>query len=452
MRMRDFVKLAGREPVNFQDCPVLGFGNDSRILNSGEVFVAIRTEANDGNRYVADAHEKGAAGYIVSRMPDETHTFQNLFLTRDPVKLIGEAAGRLLMQSSDHRIGITGSAGKTTTKELIAHLLKEMFTVGHSRGNFNNTIGLPLTILSHLNDTVSWYVTELGMSTPGEIRRLITLTRPGTRIWLNVLPAHLGNFDSMEQLRDAKAEILADRDPSDVVIYGADDPMVRTRVEQEPGIRFSFGYSPAADMRILDVRTLALDHAIVQLKYGDEVCSLDSPLPGRYQALNVAAAVLTAIQSGMSFNAACGRVASFSPVSGRGVRIQAGPVTIFDDCYNANPEAVKAVLDMFREVPVGGRRIVILGDMLELGAASEMKHREIGRYLEANPVDSVFFFGSEMARAYEECSDNARYFPTTEEAAIEAVKDIRNGDTVLVKASRGLQGERIVQAIREYFS
>ncbi len=452
MQMHEFAKLTGRDALNPKGCFINEFSNDSRTLKPDDVFVAIRTGENDGNRYVADARDKGASGYVLSRMPDEPDTYRNLFLTRDPVKLIGEAASRLLMTRSEARVGITGSAGKTTTKELVAHLLKKAFPVERSHGNFNNTIGLPLTILSHLKEPVHWYVTELGMSTPGEIRQLIQMTRPGVRVWLNVLPAHLGNFDGMEQLRDAKAEILSDRDPADVVVYGADDPLVRARVEQEPGIRFSFGFSASADLRILDAQTDALDHATIRFSYAGQTGTVESPLPGRYQALNVAAAVLTAIQCGMSFEEACGQVGSFRAIAGRGTRLTVGPVTVFDDCYNANPEAVKAVLDMFREVPVPGRRIAILGDMLELGASSEMKHREIGLYLNEHPVDHVIFFGPDMAHAHAVCNLDARYFPTTAEASRNAITGLREGDTILVKASRGLRGETIVQAIQEHFS
>jgi len=449
MRIDVIRRLFQRDPLNLKDITVGAFSNDTRSMSCGDIFVAIRTPANDGHKYLETARRQGANGYVLSRLPDDPDLYINMFLTRDPVRLIGDGASRLLQNHARVRIGVTGSAGKTTTKELIALLATGIGSVGASEGNFNNTIGLPLTVLNRLDHPVDTYVTEMGMSYPGEIARLVEIVQPDIRIWLNVMPAHIGNFPSLEALRDAKAEILSNRTSDTVVIYNADDVLVKSRVESEPGVRFSFGFHPQADLRILEVNDQSLERSRMRVRFRDEDAWIEHSLPGRHHAANIAAAILTARIQGVPMDRAPELLATFTPINGRGRLLKMGPVTVYDDCYNANPEAVKLVLNLLNSVPVAGRRVAVLGDMLELGDASESRHREIGVHLNSLHLDFVVFFGPRMKAAHLVYSGPSLYVDTTMDAAEAVPGLLKSRDTVLVKASRGLHGEQVIQAIQQ---
>lgn len=451
MRIEQLSSLFQREPLNWKDITVNALSNDTRTMSRGDVFVAIATDTNDGHDYLETARERGASGYVLSRLPDDPEPFINVFLTRDPVGLIGDGAGRLLQQLSGNRIAVTGSAGKTTTKELIALLMTAVGSVQASEGNYNNTIGLPLTVLNRLDYPVDTYVTEMGMSYPGEIQRLVEIVRPQVRLWLNVMPAHIGNFASIEALRDAKAEILSGRDSEDMVIYNGDDILVKSRVESEPGIRFSFGFSDEVDLQILEVRNMSLSEGVVRLRYQDEEVEIRHRLPGRHHACNIAAAALTARIMNVPLDAMPGLLSGFTPMGGRGRLLEIGNVRVYDDCYNANPDAMKQVLTLFHDVPAAGRKVAVLGDMLELGAVSRVRHREIGLFLNELKLDHVLFYGTDMHVACDAYSGSAQYAESNQDAVDQIADLVRDGDTILVKASRGLRGERIIQRIQEVF-
>lgn len=451
MRIEQLSSLFQREPLNWKDITVNALSNDTRTMSRGDVFVAIATETNDGHDYLDAARERGASGYVLSRLPDDPDPFANVFLTRDPVGLIGDGAGRLLQQFAGNRIAVTGSAGKTTTKELIALLMTAAGSVQASEGNYNNTIGLPLTVLNRLDYPVDTYVTEMGMSYPGEIQRLVEIVRPQVRLWLNVMPAHIGNFASIEALRDAKAEILFQRDSEDVVIYNGDDILVKSRVESEPGIRFSFGFGDGVDLQILDIRNDSLSQGVVRLRYREEEVMIHHRLPGRHHACNIAAAVLTARIMDVPLDVMPDLLSGFTPMGGRGRLLEIGGVRVYDDCYNANPDAMKQVLTLLHDVPATGRKVAILGDMLELGAVSEARHREIGLFLNELGLDHVLFYGTDMRAACDAYRGPAHYAHSNQDAVEQVADLVKAGDTVLVKASRGLKGERIIQRIQEVF-
>jgi len=452
VRVSELAKWSGRSPENFHDCEISGFCADSRIIKPGEAFVAIRTARADGNRFLSDAEGKGAVAFIASACPEErAERYNNLFLVKDPVHFLGDAAGRLLIARVETRVAVTGSAGKTTTKELIARLLSVSGETLATKGNYNNTIGLPMTVLEQLDHPVIFFVTEMGMSYPGEIRRLVQIVRPDIRVWLNVLTAHIGNFRGIEELRDAKAEILSRRGAEDIIIYNHDDLLVKSRVEQEVGLKYSFGAGMGADFRIVSSRVLSLESAVLDVEYEGRLHRFHHRLPGLHNSYNIAAAVLTALSAGVSLEAVQQVLQDFRPVRHRGRVIQAGPVSIYDDCYNSNPAAVKQVLSMFREVELPGRKIVVLGDMLELGDFSEMRHREIGLMSAGLKFDEVVFFGNKMRDAFESCTATCSWFEDNRAAAEYLKKNVVPGDVVLIKASRGMHGEVIIEQLREQF-
>ena len=452
MRVSELAKYGGKTPDNFNDCEITGFCNDSRVLKKGQAFVAIKTEQADGNQYLASARGKGASAFIASIAPaPDFADYPNLFLVKDPVFFLGEAARSFLEQRVETRVAITGSAGKTTTKELIARLLSLSGETLVSKGNYNNTIGLPMTVLEQLDHPVIFFVTEMGMSYPGEIRRLVQIVKPEIRVWLNVLTAHIGNFHGIEELRDAKAEILLDREADDILIYNHDDLLLKSRVESEAGLKYSFGATMGADLRIVSSRIVNLESSVLDVEYEGHMYRLHHHLAGLHNNYNVAAAVLTALAAGVKIEEIQRSLLDFRPVQHRGQLIQAGPVSIYDDCYNANPDAMKQVLSMFHEVIVPGRKVAVLGDMLELGRFSTARHRELGVFLTGLRFDETVFFGSEMKNAFENCASKCRWFADTESAAAYVTEMALPGDTVLVKASRGMHGEVVIEKLRERF-
>ncbi len=452
MLVSELAKYAGKAPENLKDCEITGFCNDSRILKEGQAFVAIRTEQADGNDYLSVAKEKGASAFIASSCPDgNSDDYANLFLIKNPIRFLGDAAGVLLGERVETRVAVTGSAGKTTTKELIALLLELSGETLVSKGNYNNTIGLPMTVLEQLDHPVTFFVTEMGMSYPGEIQRLVEIVRPDMRVWLNVLTAHIGNFSGIEGLRDAKAEILGNREADDIVIYNHDDLLVKSRVEAEAGLKYSFGATMGADLRIVSAKMMNLESALLDVEYEGRMYRLHHHLAGLHHSYNVAAAVLTALTAGVKMEEAQRILLDFRPLHHRGQLIQAGPVSIYDDCYNSNPDAVKQVLSMFHEVNLPGRKVVVLGDMLELGQVSNARHREIGVFITGLRFDETVFYGDQMKSAFENCTAKCSWFEDTKSVANHVAETAMAGDTILVKASRGMHGEEVIDKLREKF-
>ncbi len=452
MKVSELAKYGGKLPENLSDCEIAGFCNDSRVLKPGQAFVAIRTDSADGNQYLAAAKEKGASAFIASACPKKKiQNYSNLFLVKEPVHFLGEAAANLLKERVETRVAVTGSAGKTTTKELIARLLPLVGETLSTKGNYNNTIGLPMTVLEQLDHPVTFFVTEMGMSYPGEIRHLVRIVRPEIRVWLNVLTAHIGNFQGIEALRDAKSEILSEWQSGDIVIYNYDDLLVKSRVESMAGVTYSFGVTMGADFRIVSSKTVGLESAVLDAEFEGKIHRFHHHLAGLHQSYNVAAAILTALTAGVPIEGIQHILMDFRPVRHRGCLVQAGPVTIYDDCYNANPDAVKQVLSMFHEVALPGRKIVVLGDMLELGNFSENRHREIGVVVAGFRFDYAIFFGAEMESAYRNCHAQCEWFESTEAAAERLSELAVSGDFILIKASRGMHGEKIIKKLREKF-
>jgi len=452
VRVSELAKYAGKAPDNLNDCEIRSFCNDSRILKKGDAFVAIRTENADGNNYLPAAKAKGASAFIASFCPDgKIEEYANLFLVKDPVRFLGDAASVLLEKRAEIRVAVTGSAGKTTTKELIARLLRLSGETRASKGNYNNTIGLPMTVLEQLDHPVTFFVTEMGMSHPGEIRRLVQIVRPSIRVWLNVLTAHIGNFKGIEELREAKSEILLNRETDDILIYNRDDLLVKSRVESEAGVKYSFGATMGSDLRIVSSKMINLESSFLDVEYEGRMYRLHHHLAGLHHSYNVAAAVMTALAAGVKMEEAQRALLDFKPIEDRGRLIQAGPVSIYDDCYNANPDSVKNVLSMFREVGVEGRKIVVLGDMLELGDMSTVRHGEIGVFTTGLRFDETIFFGPEMRFAFENCTAKCSWFENNEEAAKHVSEIAEAEDTILVKASRGMHGEKVIERLRTKF-
>jgi UDP-N-acetylmuramoyl-tripeptide--D-alanyl-D-alanine ligase len=438
---------------------------DSRTLQPGELFFAIRGERFDGHDFVAQVIAAGAGGVVVSRESTAAATISAaaagtagaapvVIEVDDTTVALQRMAREVRRQSGARVIAITGSAGKTTTKEVTAEFLKLRYETFRNKGNLNNHIGLPLSLLE-LRDRPDMAVVELGMSAPGEIRTLVAIAEPDVRVWTNVGAAHLESFPSVDAIADAKAEVLEFATPQSCLVMNAADPRVVARTRTFPGRTWTFAIDLPADVRATNVRELGIDGVEAQVDTPAGSATLRSPLLGKANLANVLAGMAVALDAGVPLTDLVARTRTLMPASHRGqvVRTDAG-VTVLDDAYNANPLAVRRALEVLAADTHATRRIAVLGEMLELGPESEHLHEECGRAAVSARVDRLVTVGGAPARALGLAAIAAGLAPEAvthvvdSTAAAEVVAGlVQAGDLVLVKGSRGIRLERVVERL-----
>jgi UDP-N-acetylmuramoyl-tripeptide--D-alanyl-D-alanine ligase len=355
-------------------------------------------------------------------------------------------------------VAITGSVGKTTTKEIAAELLATRYNVLRNRGNLNNHIGLPLSLLD-LRRRPDMAVVEFGMNHPGEIRTLVGIAEPEVRVWTNVAEVHAAFFASIEAIAEAKAEILEGADQRSLLVANADDPRVMRRARGFAGDVITFGLEVPADVRAVDVHERGLDGVDARLITPAGERSIRSPLAGRGHLANLLAAIAVAMRFDVPLDAIAARVPALAPATRRGqvLRLAKG-VTVIDDSYNASPVAVERALAIVSQEHHYRRRVAVLGEMLELGARAEPLHAACGRRAAAAGLDLLIAVGGRPAEALAAAAgaaglpvDSISVFGSSEEAADAIGSLVREGDLVLVKGSRGIGTDRIVDRLRAEF-
>ena len=435
---------------------------DSRALQPGDLFVAIRGERFDGHRYVSDALKGGAIGAMVHEVPAlEAGTGQPALLieVEDTTRALQALAREVRRRSGAKVVAITGSAGKTTTKEIAAALLSARFNVFKNRGNLNNHIGLPLSLLE-LRARPDIAVVELGMNHPGEIRTLIDAAKPEVRVWTNVGDAHLGFFESADAIADAKAEILEQARETDVLIANANDPRIVQRVRGFAGHVMTFGIDTDADLRATAVHHRGLDGVEADVTTSAGSGRLRTPLLGMGNLSNVLAAMAVGTQFGVPLQDMLEQVRRLAPASHRGELLRLpGGVTLIDDSYNSSPAALRQSLETVSSAIGSARKVAVLGEMLELGAHAERLHRECGRVAAASGLDLLITVGGNPAAVLSQEAVSAgmpdrcvSHVATKEEAADAAIRQVRPGDLVLVKGSRGIGTDLVVERLKGEFA
>ena len=431
---------------------------DSRVAATGDLFVAIRGPRFDGHDFVADVMARGAAAAVVERGfstgVHEGDAARAVIAVGDTVTALQDLAHAVRTASGTRVIAITGSAGKTTTKETIAAFLERRNTVVKNKGNLNNHIGLPLSLMQ-VRQGPDVAVMELGMNHAGEISTLVAIAEPDVRVWTNVGDAHIGFFASPDAIADAKAEILERATPSTVLVCNADDPRVMARAPRFAGRTVTFGIDNSADVRATGVedRGLAGMRARVVTPAGEAV--IDSPLLGRGNLSNVLAATAVAIDAGIPLQEVADAAARLRPAARRGaVHRLANGVTVVDDSYNSSPAALAKALDVIAREQGATRKVAVLGEMLELGEHALRLHAESGRAVQRSGIDLLYAVGGDAARALAASAVQAgmapaavTHFATSEEAAPVIARAVRSGDVVMVKGSRGIRTDLIVDAL-----
>jgi UDP-N-acetylmuramoyl-tripeptide--D-alanyl-D-alanine ligase len=426
---------------------------DSRTFRIGALFVALRGERFDGQAFVQDVIDGGAAGVLVSGgHPSGDAAVIVVPNTLDALQRLGQFVRR---RSGARVVAITGSAGKTTTKEVAAEFLTARYRVFRNVGNLNNHFGLPLS-LTRLCEGPEIAVVELGMNHAGEIRRLVEIAEPDVRVWTNVGDAHIGHFGSREALADAKAEILELATAGTLLVANADDPLVMSHAGRFAGRVVTFGTSVGATVHATGVVDRGFDgtQADVTTPFGGGRLSL--PLAGRAQLSNVLAAVAVAVEHGVPWPEIASRAAALRPVARRGtVTRLRDDARLVDDSYNASPSATRAMLAALAATPVHGRRLAALGEMLELGDAAPALHELCGQAAAEAGVSELIVVGGEAAdrlAAGAERGGLARAaihrFADSASAAAPAAHLVNAGDVMLVKGSRGVRMDVIADRIR----
>ena len=430
---------------------------DTRLLKPGDFFVALRGARYDAHHFVAEAFEKGASGAIVERgrVPS---TGQDLIEVTDTTTALQDLARAVRRASGTRVVAITGSAGKTTTKEAVAELLSGRFRVARNKGNLNNHIGLPLSLLQ-LRDRPDVAVMELGMNHEGEISTLVAIAEPETRVWINVGDAHIGFFPSADAIADAKAEILERADPDHLLVCNADDPRIIARVGSFAGRTVTFGTSNAATVRAVDVEARGVDGMRARIVTPAGEREIHTPLVGLGNLSNLLAATAVALEFGSSLDEIAETAPNLRAADRRGmvIRLRDG-VVLIDDSYNSSPRALARALEAVAADARASRKVAVIGEMLELGAHALNLHREAGRLAAAAGLGLLFAVGGTPARALAEAAVEAgmpasavRYVEKSELAADQIVETIRPGDLVLVKGSRGTRTDIVADRIATVF-
>jgi UDP-N-acetylmuramoyl-tripeptide--D-alanyl-D-alanine ligase len=423
---------------------ISGWSIDSRTVAAGDLFFALRGPQHDGHDYVAAALAKGAAGAVV----DHDLGQPGLLMVDDTLAALQRLAGWARRQWGGKVVGVTGSAGKTTTKDAIAHLVSVEINTGKTIGNFNNQFGLPLSIL-RLPDESGVAVLEMGMNHAGEIRALAKIASPDVGVVTNVGYAHVEAFGSIEGVALAKRELIEELPADGVAVLNADDRLVAGFRGVHRGRVVMFGMAETADVRAEDVA-----YGMDGVRFRHRGVEFESPLVGRHGLSNVLAGLAVAETFGIAPERLREAVRTLATGKMRGERLERDGMVIWNDSYNSNPEAARAMLDVLRETPAK-RRIAVLGEMLELGQSTEPLHREVGKYLAEQGIDVLLGVRGAARFTVEEAvraglSDGAAYFFEDPAAAGDFLRGVlRPGDAVLFKGSRGVRVERALERILE---
>ena len=431
-----------------QELVATGYSIDSRTLNPGDLFIALKGENFDGHDYVAAALERGAIAAIVQKdkkVAGDPHRLLHVEDTLRALQSLGAAARRLWGKPL---LAVTGSAGKTSTKEILAHILMTQYRVLKSTGNLNNHIGLPLQLLK-LEPGHDLAVVEMGMNHLGEIRALGTLAHHDLAIVTSVAPVHLEFFNSLADIARAKYEIIETLHPGGVAVLNADDDYVCQFGRDFKGKVVTFGLHRAADVSARNIVIYPSGGSSFDLMVEGVREPVELPILGEHNIYNALAATAAAMEKGITPSQIAAALATVQPGDKRGQLLQVNGATIINDCYNSNPKALQSMVDTLAQMKAQ-RRILIAGEMLELGPAGEKLHREAGCHAAQKKIDIIIGVRGLAKTLVEGAASGgakAEYMETPEEAGEWLAKELRPGDAVLLKASRGVRLERALNGI-----
>lgn len=431
-----------------------GVSTDTRTLKPGNLFVAIKGENFDGHDYIGQAMSAGACAVVTSRQVDAPHV-----LVDDTLAALGQLAAFHASMLSARVIGVTGSSGKTSTKDLLAQVLSTFGETLAPPGSFNNEIGLPSTVLAATKDT-DFLVLEMGMRGLGHISYLCSIAQPEVGILLNVGSAHVELLGSADAIAQAKSEIIRDLPAHGVAVLFADDARVLNLRTQTNAQIITFGESKDADIRIADLEIDRNGRPTVAFEYKDRTHSVSLQLTGEHQAFNAAAVIAACVGLGLDFDAVCAALSNATNISKWRMEVTnfPGDITVINDSYNANPESMRAGLKALKAMSQGRRSWAVLGEMRELGDQSLAAHDELGRLCVRLDVNKLVAIGTagkiiQMGAAQEgSWGDEAQHVSTPAAAVAVLKSEVKSGDVIFIKASRAVGLESVASELIDYFS
>ena len=439
---------------NLQNLTFPAVSIDSRTIGNGELFVAIEGEKFDGHDFIQEAFKKGAGASIVNKHKyDKIENFNEnfiLFKVEDTLKALQELS-RIHRNKMDCRvIGITGTNGKTTTKEMLFSILSKTHKVLKSFGNYNNQYGVPLTLLQ-LTDEYDFAIIEMGASKEGDIRELCEIALPNIGILTCAGKGHLEYFKTIEKVAKTKAELLEFLNGFGIAVVNGEDDYLRPYYSRMKDI-IQFGFFDEADIRGFIISEN--ENFGTLLKINDEI-EIYLRVPGRKNMTNALAAASTARILDISFSVIKEGLESYKPFTGRLQVKRTGDFNIIDDTYNSNPESLSEAISILGSQKISGKKFAILGDMLELGDYSETEHKNMGKLLVENKIDYVLTFGNLAKCISDECNrmnhKNSRHFENKSKITEFLKNMIKKNDLVLVKGSRGMKMEEIVKDLEDIY-
>ena len=448
----ELARLAGGRLLARSDRPIRGAAVDSRSVEPGQLFVALPGDRTDGHRFLADAAERGAAALLVVRPPEDLAGLGDVTVVRVADALAGlqAVAAGWRTRFDPLVVGVTGSIAKTSTKEAIAAVLGTRWTTLRNEGNQNNEIGLPLTVL-RLGPEHEAAVLEMGMYVGGEIADLARIGRPSIGLVTAVQPVHLSRIGSLRAIERAKGELLEALPPGGTAILNADDAIVRRMYVRTVARSMTYGFAEDADVRAETVETAGLEGMRFVLRAGSERRPVVIPTLGRLAVHNALAGAAVGLAAGLDLAEIARGLRTGWSAAHRAELVRLGRVTLVDDSYNASPASVKAALELLGGLP--GRRVAVLGEMLELGPAHAEGHVEVGE-VAAGVAELLVVVGDGAAGiadgARDAGLDPARVLVARDrDTALDLLRPrLRDGDVVLVKASRGIALDLLVDALR----
>jgi UDP-N-acetylmuramoyl-tripeptide--D-alanyl-D-alanine ligase len=443
-------ELISAEEIFPRDDVAQGYSIDSRTIGKGELFFAVKGERFDGHDFVDSALQNGAGGAVIrndqrNRYPANTP----LLAVDDTLLALQTLATGVRKLWGKPLVGVTGSAGKTTTKEAIAHVLGTRFRVLKSEGNFNNHFGLPLMLLK-IEPEHDVAVIEMGMSHAGEIRALAKIAQPEIGVVTNVAPVHLEYFDSLAGIARAKYELIESLPSSGTAVLNADDEYVSQFGRDFNGKVIRYGVRADAEVRAENIQARGAEGSEFDVVVAGAREHAHLALVGEHNVLNALAAVGVGLAQGMKLTDAVAALATLAPADKRGQVLQLGNITVINDCYNSNPKALSAMVDALAGMKAK-RRIVVAGEMLELGPAGEEMHRAAGRQIADKKIDVLIGVRGQaqaMVDAARGDGIHAAFVATPEEAGEWLARETRDGDVVLLKGSRGVKLEKALERFK----
>lgn len=452
LKLADIIKNIDAKSDYDGELVITGVSTDTRTIQPGDLFIALVGEKFNGHSYVSVAEEKGAAAVICS---EEVETSLPVLMVENTLLALHRLAAFYRGLLNIKVVAVTGSNGKTTTRDMIKTVLSSKYKVFSTEKNYNNEIGLPKSILQ-IDDSYDIAVLEMGMNHPGEIRRLTNIARPDVAVITNIGKAHIGNLGSQENILKAKLEILEGLDKNGLIIFNGDDSLLKAAHTGDFKKVFVGIDSDNLDLSANDI-TMHSGKTKFTVKYNGRKVRGCIPVLGKYNVLNSLEAVFCGMHFGIDAQDALSALSEYKSVSMRCETETVKGVTIVKDYYNSSPDSVRVALETLGSYTKSGKKIALLGEMLELGDFSEKEHRRLGEACVQNQISYAFFIGSDYEAFSKGMPNHSRSFKSeNRNELLKAVKDfvdrgkISEGDVVLIKGSRGMKMEEIYEALVSY--